>query len=226
MKILFSPSKQMDNTNLVKRANDININEVNDLISFIKNVPSNEVLDVFKTNKNIYLDNQKINVYSKKAIDLYNGISFKQLTNKNNIKYENVIILSALYGYSYAFDYISKYRYDYTMLNSNKYQSLFSAKINELLKDEDMIINLASNEFTKNIKHPFMINFTFYIKTGNSLKQHSVASKKLRGQLLNYLINNKDILYFDEFSYDGYVYDEDLSTFNEFVYVKDLNYEN
>ncbi|MDR1782167.1 MAG: YaaA family protein, partial [Bacilli bacterium] len=213
MKILFSPTKQMNFSNLIKRKNDINIQEVNDNIDYLKSLTTLECYDLLKTKDNYYDINQNINVLSKKAINLYKGISFKQLTNINNDNYQNLLILSALYGYSYAFDYISPYRFDYTMKESKKNYQIFCNRINDLISGEDIVYNLASNEFSKDLKHHNMINFIFYLKKDNKLVQHSVSSKKMRGQLANYIINNKNID-LESFNYDNFYFDDTLSRNN------------
>ncbi len=49
------------------------------------------------------------------------------------------MILSALYGFSYAFDYISFFRYDYTMKNSKTNRKEVYNEINKILENEEMI---------------------------------------------------------------------------------------
>jgi cytoplasmic iron level regulating protein YaaA (DUF328/UPF0246 family) len=222
MKVLFSPSKEMNIHNLIKKANDVNYDGFYDKIAFIKGISSCETIRVFKTKKDIYQLNQDINIYSKKAIDLYNGISFRQLTNLDSENYHNLMILSALYGFSYGDDYISPYRYDYTMRGSKKGYVKLVELINELLANEDIVYNLASNEFLSGICLKKTINFKIYLRDNDVLKQQSVASKKMRGQLANYIINN-DNVDLKNFTYDGFYYDESLSTNNEMVYVKDIS---
>lgn len=221
MKILFSSSKQMNLNNLINRKNDINFKYSFDIINYIKNISKEDCTNFFKTNDDIYTINQNINVNSKKAIDLYDGISFKQLSNTENPNYQNLMILSALYAFSYAFDYISPYRFDYTMNNSKKYYNQYCNLVNKVIAKEDVVYNLASNEFTKKIVHHNMINFYFYIKKDNKLIQQSVSSKKMRGQLVNYIINNEE-LNFSDFTYDNFYYNELLSSNNKIVYVKEL----
>ena len=222
MKILFAASKEMDVTNLEERTNDFNFKEIEKNINYIKSVGRNNCKKVFDTSEDIYEQNQQINIYSKKAIELYNGISFRQLENYHNEKYSNLMILSALYGFSYAFDYISPYRYDYTMSNSKLYRNQIYEQLNNLLKNEDVVYNLASKEFSQGIQHPNLVNFNFLIKDTNSFVQQSVVSKKMRGQMVNYLINN-DNPDLEKFNYDGFEFIEKCSTKNLYIYVKQFN---
>lgn len=225
MKIIFSPSKEMNLDNLENKENDINFIEVNEIIKFIKNVNEKETSKIFKTkNSEIYKLNQNINVLSKPAIELYNGISFRQISNKKNKNLNNLLILSALYGASYAFDYISFYRYDYTMKYANVNKKAIYRQINKLLKNEDVIYNLASNEFSNNIEHDNMLNFVFYIKKDNNLINQSTISKKMRGLLLDYIVNLDDMNNLNEillFDKEGFTYNKELSNTKDIVFVKE-----
>lgn len=225
MKIIFSPSKEMNLDNLENKENDINFIEVNEIIKFIKNVNEKETSKIFKTkNSEIYKLNQNINVFSKPAIELYNGISFRQISNKKNKNLNNLLILSALYGASYAFDYISFYRYDYTMKYANVNKKAIYRQINDLLKNEDVIYNLASNEFSNNIEHDNMLNFVFYIKKDNNLINQSTISKKMRGLLLDYIVNLDDMNNLNEillFDKEGFTYNKELSNTKDIVFVKE-----
>lgn len=219
MKILFSCSKEMNTDNLIKKENDINIKHVYKNISKIKDIPLKDY-HILKAKEEHFHINQKINIVSKKAIDLYNGISFRQLTNKKSPVLNDVMILSALYGYSKPFDYISPYRYDYTMKDSKQYYKEIYQEINNMIKDEDMIINLASNEFSKGIVHHNIINFEFYILNDNILKQHSVSSKKMRGQILNHIIEY-GLENLDKLEFEGFKYDHKHSKESLYMYIKD-----
>lgn len=225
MKIIFSPSKEMNLDNLENKENDINFIEVNEIIKFIKNVNEKETSKIFKTKTSeIYKLNQNINVLSKPAIELYNGISFRQISNKKNKNLNNLLILSALYGASYAFDYISFYRYDYTMKYANVNKKAIYRQINKLLKNEDVIYNLASNEFSNNIEHDNMLNFVFYIKKDNNLINQSTISKKMRGLLLDYIVNLDDMNNLNEillFDKEGFTYNKELSNTKDIVFVKE-----
>lgn len=218
MKIIFSSSKEMNQDNLELKVNDINFSEVYQNIDFIKSVAEKDCYQVFKTKENIYSLNQAINHYSKPALNLYQGISFRQLKHQLEY-YDDLYILSALYGISKASDYISPYRYDYTMLNSkNNHQAIYQ-KINDLLANEDIVYNLASQEFSKGIKHPNLIDFSFLIKKDNKLVKQSVFIKKARGQMVDYLIENKQEN-IEKFSYDDLEYNKELSNDKHYVFIK------
>lgn len=221
MKIIFSSCKEMNLCDLIKKENTINLEEVYSNINFIKSVSQTESNIVFKTKESIYELHQNINVLSKRAIDLYSGLSFRQIEDKNHYSLNNVLILSSLYGYSNPFDYISFYRYDYSMKNSKLNRKLIYKQINELLKDEDFIINLASKEFSNGIVHENIIEFEFLIYENNKYTQKSALSKKMRGQVLNFLLDYS-LDKIDSFTYDGFIFDKNKSLNNKYIFVKTM----
>lgn len=226
MKIIFSPSKEMNLDDLENRKNDINFEEVKDNIKFIKNVKKEDSNHIFKTKaKEIYNLHKNINVLSKPAIELYCGISFRQIDNKQNKKLKDVLILSALYGISYAFDYISFYRYDYSMKHSSFNRKSIYKQINILLEKEDVVFNLASNEFSNNIEHHNLINFNFYTKKADKLVIQSTTSKKMRGIMLNYIINLSDYCNLENniinFNIENFIFNKELSNSKTYSFVKE-----
>lgn len=194
MKILLSPSKEMNIENLQKKRNDINVS------SFQLKC---KLLDIDYS-------------FSKQAIKLYSGLAFRQLNELDSDFYHNVIILSSLYGYSYGNDYISPYRLDYTSKEGRLYRSDIYAEINKILVNEDVIYNLASKEFSKGIKHHNIIDFEFYVNN----KQISATSKKMRGAMIEFIrVNGNKQL--ELFNTDDFVFDKSASNKNMYVYRKE-----
>ena len=77
---------------------------------------------------------------------------------------------------------------------------------------EELIINLASTEFSKMITKK-MINIHFLQFKNNKYINQATYSKMARGKLLNYLIMNKidEIETIKLFDFDGYLFDPRLS---------------
>lgn len=221
MKILMAPSKEMDLTNLEKISNTINFEQVKENIKYIKSISQADSFVVFKSKEDIYQMHQQINQLSKPALFLFSGIAFRQLKKDKLEKYQDLYILNALYGLSKASDLISPFRFDYTMKGSKTYRKEIYAQINELLKAEDVIYNLASNEFAQGIKHPNLVTFSFLeLKDGN-YKQKSVDAKKMRGSLCEYLCSgNQDLENFSAFEYS---FNQELSEKNYLVYTKNAD---
>ena len=95
-------------------------------------------------------------------------------------------------------------------------------------KDENLIINLASKEFSKMLKNYSgrIIDIEFYEETKvKNLKIVSYNAKKCRGQMLNFMIKNKvdDISLIKDFCFDGYKYSENLSNKDKLIFVRQID---
>lgn len=205
MKILLSPSKEVNLDNLEKKSNDINTAYFNEKVNLLNDA-------------NIIFDD--LNVLSKKAIMLYSGLAFRQLKCLEDEFYRDVVILSSLYSYSYGTDYISNYRLDYTSKEGRLLKKEFYEEINQTLSNEDVIYNLASNEFSKGIVHPNMIDFEFLVEKDGKLKNISATSKKMRGAMVEYIRCNGN-RHLQKFNIDNFKYNSDMSNDNKYVFVKE-----
>ncbi len=144
--------------------------------------------------------NEQNQVYP--AIQLYNGLAFRQLhmdvyTQKQmDYAEDHVRIISALYGVLSPLTGIWPYRLDFTInlgkINLKKY---WTSKINDTFKDEDFIINIASEEFSSLITHPNLFTIHFFDEKNGQRKVNSAEAKKARGQTLEWCIlhNVKDL---------------------------------
>lgn len=205
MKILLSPSKEVNLDDLVAVENDINTKYFNDKINSLK------INDVIFEN---------LNVLSKPAIKLYNGLAFRQLKELDDVFYKDVVILSSLYAYSYGSDMISNYRLDYTSVEGRMFKKEFYTEINEMLEVEDIVFNLASNEFSKGIIHPNLIDFEFLVNKDGKLKNISATSKKMRGAMVEYIrCNGYNNLH--NFNIDDFKYNSEMSNESNYVFVKE-----
>lgn len=131
------------------------------------------------------------------ALGSYNGLSFRQLKREefllSHYKYilEHLRIMSSLYGIHNPLKEIEYYRLDQNIslgLNLNK---LWKEVLFNIYQDEDYVINLASKEYSKLLSNHNMINIIFLQEKNNILKEVSTESKKGRGILLNFMIQNQ-----------------------------------
>ena len=184
MKIIFSPSKEMREENIFKDKK-IEFTEskfkdkTNILIDILKEKLISEIENIMKLKGELLNKTYKdIQDYDKlksiPAISMYYGVSFKELNledySEKSLKYlkNNLLILSALYGVSLAFDLLKKYRLDMTMsIIDNGLYNFWKKDINDyisniIVKDE-ILLNLASGEFLKMIdsKKISIINIDF-----------------------------------------------------------------
>ena len=245
MKIIFSPSKEMREENIFENKK-IEFTEpkfkdkTNLLIGILKEKSLSEIEDIMKLKEELLNKTYKdIQDYDKlksiPAISMYYGVSFKELNledySEKSFKYlkNNLLILSALYGVSLAFDLLKKYRLDMTMSIIDKGLYNFWKKdindyISNILSKDEVLLNLASGEFSKLIdnKKISMINIDFKEEKDGAYKAVSTYSKKARGQFLNYLIKNQitNLEDIKKIKLDGYSLNKDLSDEKNLIFTR------
>lgn len=245
MKIIFSPSKEMREENIFKNkkiefTESRFKNKTGNLIKILKEKSIDKIENIMKL-KGELLDNTYRNIqeYEKlksiPAISMYYGVSFKELELEDysieSLRYlqSNLLILSALYGLSYAFDLLKKYRLDMTMSVIDKgLYNFWKKDINEyilsLLDKDEILLNLASGEFSKMIdtKQINMVNLDFKEEKDGTYKSVSTYSKKARGKFLNYLVKNQldNLEDIGKIEIDGYSLNRSLSDDKNLIFTR------
>lgn len=244
MLIILSPSKTMDMSGATY-SEEIFSEKTEALIKKIKTFSENELSKTMKIKGKIL--ESTLSSYAdfdcapaKAAIDAYTGFVFKGLELKGYSEDErrfledHFIILSALYGCLLPADRIKEYRLDMTMKiypEENLY-SYWKEKINSSLvkvmeaKKETLLINLASNEFSKLIDRktfPYeIIDIDFKEEKDGKYKSVATYAKKARGLMSNYIVRNQlsDREEIKNFSIDDYSYNKELSTENKYIFTR------
>ncbi|MDA3932574.1 MAG: YaaA family protein [Tenericutes bacterium] len=240
MKIIVSPSKTQNREHLLNKnpAKLLNVDKTNNLFSIFKDYSKNHLKTIMKINNSLLEEtfeiyqNHTSNSLTKKAIRLYRGVAFEQIKldeyNQKQNQYLNnhLVILSAMYGAIEPNSYIYPYRLDMLLkpkdINLYKY---WQHDIDNYFKDEDSIINLASNEFSKMVKSTKdkMLTIGFKDEDENGkYRTISYNAKKARGEMVNqltlHLITNifqiKSLIIYE------YIYNEQESTNNHLVFIK------
>ncbi|WP_271765192.1 peroxide stress protein YaaA [Aquimarina algiphila] len=168
--------------------------------------------------------------------DVYTGLDAYTLSEeKLNLLQDQLRILSGLYGILKPLDLMQPYRLEMgTKLKIGRKNNLYefwkktvTQQINEELQEDELFINLASNEYfsavdTKALKVP-VITPQFKDWKGDKLKMISFFAKKARGMMVRYIIdtNAKTIEDLKGFNYEGYGFSEEYTTKpNELVFVR------
>lgn len=246
MKIIFSPSKEMRDSEILSLSSfPLYFKEKNqEILKKLQNFSKEEIAEIMKI-KGKLLDETFENIRNfdslKKisAFSLYNGVSFKNLElekyDKSNIEYADntLLILSAFYGILHPSNFVKKYRLDMTMkIDSSSLYSFWNNDvknyiINLLHKDSDKIlINLASGEYSKMLERknfPYrIIDIDFKENKNGKFQSISSFAKQGRGSMLNYLIKNKinDAEKIKEFSELGYSINHELSDKDKFIFTR------
>ncbi|WP_054252206.1 peroxide stress protein YaaA [Neofamilia massiliensis] len=237
MKIIFAPSKEMDLSRGEKTSTSFSKN-TEKIISSLKTLDDTELKKLYKVSDKVleeikaYIENFDKDL-SFKALNMYKGLAYKYL-NKEDLKEEainylndHLLILSAFYGPISPETYIKPYRLDFNTpikVNGKTLKNLWKDDYNKNFKEGEIILNLASNEFSSLIDRKKFIfyDFEFYEDKDGILKSHSTTSKKARGLMVRYLASERieDIEAIKSFNIDSYKYREDLSEEFKFVFVK------
>lgn len=243
MKILISPAKSLDfenqpNTN--KKSNPVFQNQADIINNKLKEYSSPDLSKLMGISSKLselnWSRNQDFqNSNSKKQAifafngDVYDGIDIESMSSEKYSKLQNSVrILSGLYGVLKPFDLIKPYRLEMgTKLSINGSKNLYefwSEKVtnsltNEILED-DLIINLASNEYfsviNKSLLKNTIISPQFKDFKNGKLKIISFFAKKARGLMTRYLIDKevKSIEELKGFNIDGYSFSKQESKDN------------
>ena len=199
--IIFSPTKTMSNNKKTeKKVTYPFIDKTDYLINKLKSLSIEEIKKQMRVNENISKEvfnyYNQYPVYKSEAINIYNGISYKQIIDDDE-KYidNNVFILSALYGMINGNDIIAPYRLDFLIKKDfqiNLYQ-YWKPTINEVISSmaPKYILNLASKEFSKLINLEDLNIIIYELSFNTDKKISSVTMKKIRGQILNLSIKYK-----------------------------------
>lgn len=252
MIILLSPSKKqlaIPVSNIVDSTQPAEISKSIFLMKKLKQLSITQLSKTMKISeplaKNTYQNIQNFSDddinHALQAIYLFQGDAFQkfdaQSLNKNDLVFaqNNMIILSALYGYLRPLDAVQPYRLDMTdeieiSDGKNLYhywkESITSGLNNLLLKNKNnIILNLASSEYFKAIDLKKLsgkvIQVEFKVYKDNKYKTIGIYAKRGRGLLARYIIDKKidSPEKLIDFNGDGFEYSESLSTNENYVFV-------
>jgi hypothetical protein len=229
----FSKSRQLPQTQeLVRLLKDKTESQISKLM-MLSDKLSKLNFDRFQAFKTPFsLDNAKQALLAFKG-DVYNGIDAPSLSLEDlDFAQNNVRMISGLYGVLRPLDLIQPYRLEMGTKLSNKNGSnlydYWGNKISKVLNDDeqDLIINLASNEYFKSIDIKIlkaqMLDIVFKEKKNNTYKVIGIYAKRARGLMVNYIIRNRitEPKVLKNFSDEGYQYDDMLSSDSSWVFTR------
>ena len=250
MKILLSPAKSLDFKSDLPTSKTSSIcfeKEAQYLNSILKSKNPKELSDLMSISSKIadlnYERNHSwslpfTNTNARQAVYAFNGDVYRGLDaysiddSRIDFLQNSVRILSGLYGLIKPLDLIQPYRLEMgtkLAFESNKnlydfWRKKITEQLNSELDDKEPILNLASNEYFKAIDSKviksdvYTANFKQF-KNGE-FKTIAIFSKKARGMMTRFIIDNKisKISDLKSFDYDGYFYHKDLSSSRELIF--------
>ena len=250
MKVLLSPAKSLDfSSHLPTEKNSFLCfeKEAEYLNSILKSKSPKDLSDLMGVSSKIADLNYERNhdwslpfnnknarqaVYAFSG-DVYRGLDAYSIDDdKIDFMQSTVRIISGLYGIVKPLDLIQPYRLEMgTKLSFDNNKNLYefwrekiTNQLNSELTENEPVLNLASNEYfkaldTKVIKsNVYHANFK-QLKDGQ-YKTIAIFSKKARGMMTRFIIDNKisKISDLKSFDYDGYIYHKDLSSERELIF--------
>lgn len=199
--ILISPSKTMDTNNLNHhKITTSNLKTTKDIVNVFANMDKDTLANTLtikgKTLDTAYSYYQSWGDYTKKALQLYTGVSYSQINYQHSdyIK-DHIYILSALYGLVNGEDYIAPYRLDFLYKNLSDlklyeiWKPLITKAINKI--NPSYIIDACSQEFSKLLDVNNINADIYQLNIISNNKPSSVLLKQVRGQLVNSAIEFK-----------------------------------
>lgn len=167
-----------------------------------------------------------------RSIDCYQGVVFGGLEcslytrKQKDFLNETLVILSAMYGALEPDTPIWPYRLDLTNKPCGlNLTALWRDKVEERFRKEDLIVNLASSEFSRLLSgaKERILNLHFLDRQPDgSLKAVSVHAKQARGRMADRILKEGATRpeEFKELGPDGYHYDPASSDAGNFIYVR------
>ncbi len=165
--------------------------------------------------------------------EVFNHIDAKSFSSTNLIFAQSQLrIISGLYGVLRPLDLIQSYRLEMTTKLANKngrnIYDFWGNTITDILNQDEneIIINLASNEYFKSIKKNRLkakvITIHFREKKINMYKTIGFFAKQARGAMVNYLITNQitNSILLKNFNQDGYTFNQQHSSESDWVFTR------
>lgn len=238
MKIIISPAKKMR----LSEDHDFTLthpffqSEHDELLHRMFNKTKNELQHIYQCSEktlepvwqNLQLQKQGITLPLSPALLCYEGIAFQYMAPSvfTNEQWEYVNshlrILSAMYGVLCPLDGIEPYRLE---MQQKLDESLYEFWGDKLVKqlDDEIIINLASKEYSKAISsYQKLIDVRFFEFDQGKYKEKGVYAKMARGAMVRWLAQNQidDPLQLKEFDEMHYQFDPEHSNDNLYVFVR------
>lgn len=246
MKIIVSPAKKMNlcNDDLVPKSIPVFLEKTKVLHEALNSLSYEELKSLLNCNDELATlnfqryKNMELSSNLTPALLAYDGIQYKYMCpntfSKEEFEYINkhLRILSGFYGILRPFDGVVPYRLEMqSKLKGHNYKNLYDfwghSLYQELVKENNIILNLASKEYSKVIEKYLTNNDSFITCTFGTLKDSKIKvkateAKMARGLMTRYLCENsiENLNEVKNFSDLSFTYSEAHSSEKEFVFLK------
>lgn len=244
MKIMISPAKKMvSSESLSPRSTPVFLERTNVLLEYLRSLSYEDMKTLLDCNDQLarlnYERFQKMDLAAdtSPALLSYSGIQYQymapQVFEASYYEYaeKHLRIISGFYGLLRPFDGVVPYRLEMqarlkTGFCSSLYDFWGSSLYEELAKDSDIILNLASDEYAKAVLKYItgdvrIIKCIFGTLKDGRIIEKGVHVKMARGEMVRYMAENNIDTLDGVRSFDrlGYSYSCDASSDEELVFL-------
>ena len=244
MKIIISPAKKMNirNDDFTYESKAVFLDKTTYLMNLIKGLSLEDKKNLWKCNDKLLelnikrFNDMELDSCLTPAVYSYEGLQYQYMAphvmdyNSLNFLKDNLRILSAFYGILSPFDGVVPYRLEMQAKLKgvlDLYDFWKDDIYKELTKDDHIILNLASKEYSKVIEPYLSDKDTFVTCVFGEMKDGKVVqkgtfAKMARGEMVNYLasINAKSVEKAKGFNRLGFSFKEELSSDKEYIFIR------
>lgn len=247
MQIIISPAKKMrvDTDSFAWRDLPAFLPRSELLFARLKELTYEELKALWKCNDKITVQNierlqtQNLHQNLTPAVMAYEGIQYQYMApgvfTEEALGYlqDHLRILSGFYGLLRPFDGVIPYRLEMqAKLITDNAKDLYafwgSSLADSLWEESDVVINLASKEYSQCISRytprgKLFLTCTFGERKGNKIIEKGTLCKMARGEMVRYLAETQadDPEQLKDFDRMGYRFSSDDSTQTNYVFIKE-----
>ncbi|MEM1325790.1 MAG: peroxide stress protein YaaA [Bacteroidota bacterium] len=233
----YSESRfEKESETLVSTLREKSIPELRSLMNISENLAETNRERYLNFHQPFDLDNAKQAILTFKG-DVYQGLNVDDFSKADlAFAQDHLRILSGLYGVLRPMDLMQAYRLEMgTKLQQNGSKNLYEFwddKVTQAINHDqqqsgsDYIVNLASNEYVKVIQKKKIsgkwLEVDFKENRDGKLKTIAFNAKKARGGMARQIVKQRitDIEELKGLNIDGYVFDDERSTEQHFLFTK------
>lgn len=245
MKIIIAPAKKMivDTDSFSTQSEPVFLNQTDQILNKLQSLTYTQAKELWQCSDKIARPNyewlKKIDLRKNltPAVLAYSGIQYQymapDLFTAPALDYiqQNLRILSGFYGILKAFDGIVPYRLEMQSSLSinntvNLYQFWHDQIYNDLDFDNNIVVNLASQEYSKSVS-PFLktgeqlIDVVFGSLVDGKVKVKATLAKMARGEMIRYMAEHqvKVLSELKKFDHPDYKFSSSLSNGQKLVFL-------
>lgn len=248
MKIIISPAKKMniDDDIFEYRSKPVFFEQAEEIMNYMKNLSYDECKTIWKCSDKLAqlnydrVVNMDLNYRLTPALFSYEGIQYQymgaRVLSRDALEYlqDNLRILSGFYGILKPLDGVVPYRLEMqskfiNYKNKDLYEYWSDKIANSLFEETNLIINLASKEYSKCVEKYLknspgtkFITCVFGEINGDKVIEKGTLAKMARGEMVRYLAQNKicDLEGLKRFDKLEYKYSQEKSNEKTYVFIK------